>query len=205
MLIIFGMKVVFRTVGEGTFFCPNEHGDRAYRRRSARRWFSVFWIPIIPLKHLGEVIECDSCKTRYSLEVLTVPTSADLSSRLTDGLRTAVVAVLTARGALDPTVRGAAVALLARKMPGAADSWIDADLRSIAPDSYEAHLAALGPQLSVAGREGFLGDLAWLAAAGGPYDEPTRAVLERIGGTLGLTPAHVRGVLAGAEDRRDAR
>lgn len=165
----------------------------------------MFWIPIIPLNQLGEVIECDSCKTRFNLDVLTVPTSADLSSRLVDALRTAVVAVLTARGAHDPAVRQAAVSLLARQMPGAADSWIDADLQSIAPDSFEAHLGPLGPQLSIAGREGFLGDLAWLAAAGGPYDPPTRAVLERIGATLGLTPAHVRGVIAGAEERRDAR
>jgi hypothetical protein len=204
-VLIFGLRVVLRTIANGTFFCPHERADRPYLRRSARRWFTFFFVPVIPLGHLGELVQCASCRRTFPLDALDAPTSGELSSRLTDARRTAIAAVLARRGATDPAVRRAAVALLARELPDATDSWVDADLRAIGPDDFDAHVAALGPQLSVTGREGFLADLAWLARSGGPIDVPTRQVLERIGAGLGMTPAHVRGVLAGPDDAPGAR
>ncbi len=200
MVLIFGVRVLLRTIAGGTFFCPNERADRPYLRRSARRWFTLFFVPVIPLGRLGELVQCESCRRTFPLDALDAPTSGELSSRLTDARRTAIVAVLARRGATDPAVRRAAVALLARELPDATESWVAADLQAIGPDAFEAHVAALGPQLSVTGREGFLADLAWLARSGGPVDASTRQVLERIGSGLGMTPAHVRGVLSGADD-----
>jgi hypothetical protein len=200
VLLIFGVRVVLRTIANGTFFCPDERADRPYLRRSARRWFTLFFIPVVPLGRLGELVQCESCRRTFPLDALETPTSGELSNRLTDARRTAVVAVLARRGATDPAVRRAAVALVARSLPDATSSWLDADLGTIGPDDFEAHVAALGPQLSITGREGFLADLVWLARSGGPLDAPTRQVLERVGAGLGLTPAHVRGVLAAPDD-----
>jgi hypothetical protein len=200
LLLIFGFRVVLRTIAGGTFFCPDERADRPCLRRAARRWFTLFFVPVIPLGRLGGLVQCESCRRTFPLEALDAPTTGELSRRLTDARRTAIAGVLTRRGAADPAVRRAAVSLLARELPDATESWVDADLHAIGPDEYEAHVAALGPELSVAGREGFLADLAWLARSGGPVDAPTRQVLERIGAGLGMTPAHVRGVLTTPDD-----
>ena len=41
-----------------------------YRRLEARRWFTVFFIPVIPLKQLGTVVQCDSCGGQFGDDVL---------------------------------------------------------------------------------------------------------------------------------------
>ena len=49
MLIFFGLRVFYRTAGQGTFHCQRCGGDREYRHKVGRRWFTLFFIPVIPL------------------------------------------------------------------------------------------------------------------------------------------------------------
>jgi hypothetical protein len=70
LLIIFGFRVLYRTIGQGTFHCQRCGGDREYRHRVGRRWFTLFFIPVIPLNNLGEFVVCTTCKTRYQAGVL---------------------------------------------------------------------------------------------------------------------------------------
>lgn len=70
MLLIMGMKARLKVLAEGMFWCPNEGGQRHYRHVSARRWFTLFWIPVIPLGQLGESVECSSCGAQYDAAVL---------------------------------------------------------------------------------------------------------------------------------------
>jgi predicted RNA-binding Zn-ribbon protein involved in translation (DUF1610 family) len=72
-LIIFGMRVIYRTTGEGTFFCPQCGTGRQYRLRVGRRWFTLFFIPVIPMNKVGEYVECTTCRTRYRPDVLAQP------------------------------------------------------------------------------------------------------------------------------------
>ena len=48
MLIIFGLRVFYRTIAQGTFHCRRCGGDRPYRHRVGRRWFTLFFLPVIP-------------------------------------------------------------------------------------------------------------------------------------------------------------
>ncbi len=73
MLLIMGMKARLKVLAEGLFTCPNEGGQRTYRHVSARRWFTLFWIPVIPLGRLGEHVECASCGAQYDTAVLQMP------------------------------------------------------------------------------------------------------------------------------------
>src|SRR5262245_7705364 len=75
MLIIWGLRVVYRTLGRGVFFCRRCGGDREYRHRAGRRYITVFFIPLIPLTKTGEHVQCLTCKTRYVTEVLKLPTT----------------------------------------------------------------------------------------------------------------------------------
>ena len=51
MLIIFGLRVFYRTIAQGTFHCRRCGGDRQYRHRAGRRWFTLFFLPVI--RHFG--------------------------------------------------------------------------------------------------------------------------------------------------------
>ncbi|MDX1622291.1 MAG: hypothetical protein R3320_14945 [Nitriliruptorales bacterium] len=70
MFVIFGMKTRDKTVDEGQFHCPNEGGTRPYEHKQARRWFSLFFIPLIPLDKQGERVRCRSCGAIYGPHVL---------------------------------------------------------------------------------------------------------------------------------------
>lgn len=67
----------------------------------ARRWFTFFWIPLIPLKIIGEYIECSSCQSTYEPRVLDMPTTAHVEDQLTRALRHVVVAMMHADGHID--------------------------------------------------------------------------------------------------------
>ena len=43
--ILWGLRVIYRTLGNGVFFCRRCGGDRAYRHRAGRRYITVFFIP----------------------------------------------------------------------------------------------------------------------------------------------------------------
>ena len=60
-----------RTAREaGVFHCPNEGADRPYRHMRARRWFTVFLIPLIPLGVHRRWLSCQGCGTTYGIDVL---------------------------------------------------------------------------------------------------------------------------------------
>jgi hypothetical protein len=58
MIIIFGSKVRYKTLSTGQFYCPQCKARRDYELRQARNWFSVYFIPVIPLNQIGELVTC---------------------------------------------------------------------------------------------------------------------------------------------------
>src|ERR1700738_4957036 len=58
MFLIWGWRSRSKVLSQGTFFCPHCGGDRQYAHKQARRWFTLFFLPVIPLKVLGEFVEC---------------------------------------------------------------------------------------------------------------------------------------------------
>lgn len=69
-MIIFGFGARTHKTGSGQFACPRCGVPRSYTRKKARRYFTLYFIPLIPLGELGEFIECDVCHTAYPLAVL---------------------------------------------------------------------------------------------------------------------------------------
>lgn len=65
MLVIFGTKTVGKTIKSGTFHCDRCNCERNYILKQNKNFFSLFFIPIIPLKNVGDTLECTFCKTAY--------------------------------------------------------------------------------------------------------------------------------------------
>lgn len=110
MLLIFGVRIRFRTIGTVAFFCPRCGGDRQGDRRTARRWFTLFWLPVVPLDQVGEVVECSTCHTRFEPAVAEAPTTAALSEILGNAVRVLAAMVVRTGEPADPALRAAAVA-----------------------------------------------------------------------------------------------
>lgn len=69
-MTIWGWKSIRRQVGSGVFACPSEETERAYWVYRVRSWFTVFSIPLIPVRVLAEQVECFCCGRVYDRESL---------------------------------------------------------------------------------------------------------------------------------------
>jgi len=199
-VIIFGLSVFYfmGLIGTGQFHCPNCGGDREYEHRTARRFFTLFFVPVIPLDKVGEVVRCRTCRTKYDPIVLTRPTSAQLASSLPMGMRAAAAVVLRAGGNSEAASRAAVEAV---RRAGAADY----DLEHVQADqgwpleAVAGQLQSLAAQFSPQACERYLADAVLIGLADGPLTADERESLRWIAGNLGLTPAHATGVIATVE------
>jgi hypothetical protein len=196
MLLIWGLRVIYRTLGRGVFFCRRCGGDREYRQRAGRRFVTIFFIPVIPLMKTGEHVQCLTCKTRYVTEVLKLPTTVQMQVALVAGMRAMVAIILRAGDPASPLSRRRAV----DAVTGAGETGYDEE--ALAEDLAEpAEIAvpkvgALGAQLQIEAREWWLAEAIRIAMADGPLTGAERAAAEHLAGALGMTQAQAIGVIA---------
>jgi hypothetical protein len=199
MLLIWGLRVVYHTIGQGVFYCRKCGGDRDYRHRAGRRFFTLFFIPVIPLNKTGEHVQCTTCKTRYVTDVLRLPTAGQMQAALPAGVR-AMVSVMVRAG--DPGSAGArrrAVDMAtAAGAQGYGDAALDADMAQ-PPAAAQPAIAALADQLKPEAREWYLAELIRIALADGPLTGAERAAAEAIAADLAMTPAQAVGVITMTE------
>ncbi|WP_420574484.1 zinc-ribbon domain-containing protein [Kordia sp.] len=71
MFIIFGTRGIKHTVSESpvlTNSCPNcDNGTLV--NKLYRRWFTLFFIPVIPLDVVDRFYECNNCKSAYNEKI----------------------------------------------------------------------------------------------------------------------------------------
>jgi len=199
VLIIFGLRVFYRTIAQGTFHCRRCGGDRQYRHRAGRRWFTLFFIPVIPLNSVGEHVQCTTCRTRYVTDVLSQPTTAQMQAALPMGMRAAASAMLRSGDPASPAARQRAIeAVVGAGTPGYDETMLNADL-SQPFESIRAALNQVGAQLTIQAREWYLADVIRIGMADGPLTDGERQAAVAIGVDLAMTQAQAIGVLAMTE------
>ena len=194
MLLIFGMATRMKVLGRSTIHCPKCGVDRVGALKQARRWFSVFFIPLIPLKVLGEVVQCETCGTTFGPEVRALPTSAALATELLEATREASALLLRID---DPaSARDAALRALTEV---AGRPWteeeLDADIEHNTAEHLSARLHHLAGGMTTLGTEHLLATIAAVGTSEGSVRPESRAALNAIAADLGMTPAHARGVV----------
>ena len=196
MLLIWGLRVIYRTLGRGVFFCRRCGGDREYRHRTGRRYITVFFIPLVPLMKTGAHVQCLTCKTRYVTEVLKLPTTVQMQLAVVAGMRAMVAVVLRAGDPASPLSRRRALdAVTGAGDAGYDEDALEADLAEPA-DAARPKISALGAQLQIEAREWCLAEAIRIALADGPLTGAERAAAEHLAAALGMTAAQAFGVIA---------
>ncbi|MDL4775169.1 zinc-ribbon domain-containing protein [Actinomadura xylanilytica] len=196
-MIIFGWRVVFFTLSRGVFHCPECGGDREYRRRYGRNFFSLFFIPVIPLnKSGGEFVQCDTCKGRWNTAVLEIPTTAELAQMPAMLLRMAVSQVLRSGDPAHQGARRRAVTVVRQAGDAGYDeAALDGDMgRSF--DQVRAEMARASSALAPEARESILRAAAEIALADGTLSVSEEETLAAVGTDLELTRVQVTGVVS---------
>jgi hypothetical protein len=204
LLIFFGLRVFYRTAGQGTFHCQRCGGDREYRHKLGRRWFTLFFIPVIPINKAGQHVQCAVCGTRYRMDVLCLPTSAQMQEALPAATRAAAIAMLRAGGGnSSPARRRAIDAVRGAGLADYDDAALDADLSDSAMD-LAGPLSRLTLQLAIPATEWFLAEVVRIGLADGMLSDEERQAAREIAARLGMTPAQAHGVISMTEEGASA-
>jgi Tellurite resistance protein TerB len=204
-VIFFGWRVLYRPVGRGMFHCQRCGGDRSFHQLAGRRWFTLLFIPLIPLSLTGDHVRCDICGTRYRMGVLTLPTTAQMQVVLPIGMRAAAVTMLRAAGGGgEPARRRAIDAIRDAGADGYNAPALDADLSGSkahppGPDPARS-LKALTLQLAPLARQWFLAAVVRIGLADGPLTDEEREAAHEIAAQLGISPAQARDVISVTEE-----
>jgi hypothetical protein len=202
----FGFRVHYRPVGHGVFHCERCGGDRPFQHLAGRRWFHLLLVPVIAVANTGEHIRCVICDTRYRMEVLGLPTIAQMQAALPAGVRAAAVAMLRASGGGGERARRRAIdAIQKAGLDDYQGPTLDADLSASGESAHlERDLArplnSLAVQLAVPAREWFLAEVVRIGLADGPLSDDERNAAQDIAAQLGMTPAQARGVITMTEE-----
>ncbi len=199
---ILGQRFLFSTTGQGSCHCERCGGDRAYRRLSGRRWLTILLIPVMPIAKAPDHLQCTVCDTRYRLDLLALPTVAQMQAALPAGTQAAAVAMLRAGDPRSESARHLAVkAIRQAGLTGYDDAALEADLaRQVRPAHELAGLLnRLATQLVDQARGWFLADVVRIGLAGGPLTARQRQAALQIGAQLGIGPARAHDVITMTE------
>jgi hypothetical protein len=199
VILIFGIRDRLCTIGSGRFRCPHCGVDRDYELRGARRWFTLFFLPIVPLgaaRPLG--VRCASCGASFAPSVLDLPTTDVLRDQYGVAFRRCAAAVLRAG---DPSSAVARAFLVDeyRELLGEGgeltDDVLDADLADADASQLAVYASPVAGRLDARQAERFFAACAQVALADGPLSADERDALRNLGESLNLSAAHQLGII----------
>lgn len=203
MLIIWGWRTIRTVLTRGRFFCPQCRGDSDYRRLALRRWFTVFFIPLIPLARQGTCVECTQCRTTFTDLVLDSTTAEVFAHHLGLANRAVVAHLVSCSPPADDrtlAVGRQALAAAPGVGPGYDASALAADVAFFADlDVVRAYLRPLAAEMTIEGREDFLRRMHLLAVQLPHGTARVHAVTESVAEALAVSPAHLAGIRQLAE------
>lgn len=204
-MIIFGVRGVTSNRGKGSFYCPTCGSSQAYKHKRVRRFFTLYFIPLIPLGVLGEYVECQSCEGTFDPRVLEYDPAAErqeFEAEFHTAARRVMLHLVVADGDIADEELGA-VAEIFRKLTGSAADIAElrSEARSFANESTTMQdcVSGLAGRLNDHGKEMVLTAAFLVGGSDGELKESEASRLIELGKALGMTEAHVRGTLSAAE------
>ena len=203
-MIIFGTRGVTTTPDKGEFHCPTCNSIQPYGLKRVRRFFTLYFIPLIPLDNLGEYVECDACKDTYKKNVLDTNASAsseEFEAEYHSAIKKVMVHVLLADGVIDDSEVETSIDIY-HKITGteisAASFRNEIDVIQASKEDLSGCLRNLQGVLNDEGKELVIKAALYVAFADGEFQQEEQDLLAKIGSDLGMTKAHIQGVISSA-------
>lgn len=204
-MIIFGTRGITTTPEKGEFHCPSCSSKQPYGLKRVRRFFTLYFIPVIPLDKLGEYVECRTCKDTYKPVVLQYDPAANaqkVEAEYHIAIKKVMIHMLLADGVIDDaeveTTRDI-YSKLTNKPISAED--IRSEIRVIQDNKEDLsqYLVRLQGTLNDEGKEMVVRAALYVAMADGEFHADEKALVGKVGTYLGMTNAHIMGVISSSE------
>jgi len=187
--------------------CHRCGGDRQYNRRIGRRWIHVWRVPVLPLDPVPEHAQCQSCRARYRLQVLALPTVAAMQQALPVASMAAVTTMLMAGNPDSPDARRRAIQIVQTAGLSSYDEEaLTADLAAADGLGLDISgpLSRLAGQLTPPAPEWFLADVVRVGLADGPLSGSERSAAQLVAVHLDLTAGQAQDVIVRTEENAAA-
>lgn len=69
-MIVYGTRGLKSKVSTGSFYCPQCCQEKPQQWYKVRRWFTLYFIPLIPLTISGEYVECQTCLGTFDTDAV---------------------------------------------------------------------------------------------------------------------------------------
>ncbi len=200
-LIIFGTRGVTYGSEGGQFYCPDCDSERTYKHRKVRRFFTLYFIPLIPLDLLGEYIECQTCTSTYKPSILEFDPKGSAKreeAEFRQAMRRVLVLMMLADGVVEDSEIEAIQSILGKLESRTVErAEIEAELAKAKSSSEDlAHYCkTMAGSLNDAGREMVVRAALLVATADGKFDDSERDALAKVATALNLSRAHFAGIV----------
>ncbi|MFO1066357.1 MAG: DUF533 domain-containing protein [Pirellulales bacterium] len=168
-MIIYGTRGITSTLSSHQFHCPRCSSPRSGLLKQVRTFFTLYFIPIIPLNVRGRYIECDSCNGTFGEEILDYNPAQEVEKTNTQLLRIMVMSAL-ADGVVDANER-AEIEKQYMQIAGlpVTQSVLDDEIRmaSASGADLNSYVANIAPGFSAHGK-GLIVRLAFLTMSASP-------------------------------------
>ncbi|MFI5098924.1 MAG: zinc ribbon domain-containing protein [Actinomycetes bacterium] len=197
MILIWGWRSLLKVLGIGEFHCPRCQADTEYRLVRPRRWFTMFFIPVVPLSWGEPYVECQRCNGAYREEILQAPTNKQFGYMLALGGRAMYAKAVAAGFAHSEHMIDRAVAQL-RPLTGDGynEANLVADVEAFGERDLGEFLGPLAGNMMLQGREQLISGLVSFVQSDGGVPPAVESVVEEAAGQLQLTAAHLAGIVA---------
>jgi len=197
-MIIWGSYVINKTLGHGEFYCPNCKIRRNYSHLLPRKWGHLYWIPLFPMQDFDSYVECGTCSKKYNEAALRYDPErqAALQNQNLSILISQAIAIVARATGQRPSIELIAdnIKSLLKTEPS-----LDSIKSTISNDDRDAGLKQIADYangLTTRGKELVLRAAidSKVMSLGG------RAAAMAVGTNLGLSAAHINGILSETAD-----
>lgn len=204
-LIIFGTRGIHTRSGGGSFNCPECRASRSYTHHRVRRFFTLYFIPVIPLDLIGEYVECDMCVgtfhpdvRNYAPQLQQAEPDRKFEAEFMVAIKRVMVMMCLADGVVDDEEIETIKQVYGRiaKRPISDEEVSNEIVEAMqSKDTVGDFLGAVAPRLNDAGKEMVIKAAFFVAAADGEFQDEEQELLAEIGQALELRPGHVNRIL----------
>ncbi|UCC23147.1 MAG: TerB family tellurite resistance protein, partial [Planctomycetota bacterium] len=202
MLFIAGTKGETTIVAKGEFYCPECNAHTHYHHNQVHEKATVFFVPVVNLKLLGEYIECQSCGSTYKMEILDYDPEKEqqeIKALYLGGIKKVMTTMMLADGRIDENEKSMMKDVY-KNIAGSAlsDYEIDEEIKSCKanPVGLDNCLKELFPYLNEAGKEAIIKAAYWISVADGEVDKEEKNLLIKLGKRFQISNAHLKGIIS---------
>jgi hypothetical protein len=187
-MIIFGTRGITSTTKTGEFHCPRCGPQRPYAWRRVNRWFTLYFIPVIPMGMAGEYIECQQCAGTFGTEVLTYDPAAEQQKTLEEVERILVLVTLAAGHPTETKVTNLQQAILELTGIHVApeELWNQFRMAQSANAQMVPYVQRVAQGFSDDGKRKLMSGACFIVSRPGPLTQADEETLRQLGSALGL-------------------